>query len=630
MKMKNCIIAWAMLLCQQAIATPNTDSIWLHRNYTKQETYIAMRDGVRLYTAIYAPKDTTTKHPILMNRTPYSIAPYGADKYRTFWKTPTMAYLRKNYIIVLQDVRGKLMSEGEYMDVRPYNPNKTGIQTDEASDTYDAIDWLVKNIPYNNGNVGIYGISYPGFYATMGALSHHPAMKASSPQAPVTDWFVGDDFHHNGAFMQLDAFGFYSSFGKPRPKPTTSGSAGYQFTIKDNYKFFMENGTLKSLATLMGDSVAFWKELYQHPNYDEWWQVRNTRNHVQHIPSGTATLVVGGLFDAEDCFGAWELYKAIEKKAPNNNKLVMGPWNHGGWSRGKGDHLGNARFGSNTAQWYQQNIEQPYFDYYLMGKGDVNTIPEASIFFTGVNKWQQFDKWPPAQRTNKELYLHANGLLSFDPPSNTSENYNEYISDPAHPVPYTEDVHHRRTVEYMTDDQRFAARRPDVLTYQTEVLNNDLTLAGPVIANLMASISSTDADFVVKLIDVFPDNFEYDTTLYGVGNGKPYPMGGYQMLVRGEIMRGRYRNSFEFPEAFIPGQTTEVSYKLPDVAHVFKKGHRLMVQIQSSWFPLADRNPQQFVNIYKCNASDFTKSRIRIYTSPNMPSSITLPVIGDL
>ena len=630
MKMKNSILALALLLCQQATAAPNKDSVWLHRHYTKQETYIPMRDGTRLYTAIYAPKDTKTKHPILMNRTPYSIAPYGADKYRAFWKTPTMAYLRKNYIIVLQDVRGKLMSEGEYMDVRPYNPNKTGIQTDEASDTYDAIEWLIKNIPHNNGNVGIYGISYPGFYATMGALSQHPAMKASSPQAPVTDWFVGDDFHHNGAFMQLDAFGFYSSFGKPRPKPTTTGSPGYQFTIKDNYQFFMENGTLKSLAALMGDSVAFWKELYQHPNYDQWWQVRNTRNHVQHIPTSTATLVVGGLFDAEDCYGAWELYRAIEKKASNNNKLVMGPWNHGGWSRGKGDYLGNARFGSNTAQWYQQNIEQPYFDYYLTGKGDINKIPEASIFFTGANKWKQFDKWPPAQRTKKEMYLHADGTLSWEPPAYTSDNYNEYISDPAHPVPYTEDVHHRRTTEYMTDDQRFAARRPDVLTYQTEVLNSDLTLAGPVMANLMASISTTDADFVVKLIDVFPNNFEYDTTTYGAGNGKPYPMGGYQMLVRGEIMRGRYRNSFEYPEAFVPGQTTEVTYKLPDVAHVFKKGHRLMVQIQSSWFPLADRNPQQFVNIYKCNSSDFIKSRIRIYTSPSVPSSITLPVIGDL
>lgn len=629
MEMKNIIIAVSVLICQQVAASPYSDSLWVLRHYTKQETYIPMRDGIRLYTAIYTPKDAKTKHPILINRTPYSIAPYGADKFRAFWKTPTMAYLRKNYIIVLQDVRGKLMSEGEYMDVRPYNHTKTGTQTDEASDTYDAIDWLVNNIPHNNGNVGIYGISYPGFYATMGALSLHPALKASSPQAPVTDWFIGDDFHHNGAFMQLDAFGFYSSFGKPRPLPTTSGSRGYQFTIKDNYKFFIENGTLKSLAALMGDSVAFWKELYQHPNYDQWWQVRNTRSHVQHIPAGTATLVVGGLFDAEDCYGAWQLYKAIEKKAPNNNKLIMGPWNHGGWSRGKGDHLGNVRFGSNTAQWYQQNIEQPYFDYYLYGKGDITKIPEATIFFTGTNKWQQFDKWPPAQYTKKEMYLHSNGTLSFEPPSYTNVSYNEYISDPAHPVPYTEDVHHRRTVEYMTDDQRFAARRPDVLTYQTDVLTSDLTLAGPVIANLIASISTTDADFVVKLIDVFPDNFEYDTTVYGTGSGKPYPMGGYQMLVRGEIMRGRYRNSFEYPEAFIPGKKTEVTYKLPDVAHVFKKGHRLMVQIQSSWFPLADRNPQQFVNIYNCDASDFIKSRIRIHTSPRIPSSITLPVIDN-
>jgi putative CocE/NonD family hydrolase len=459
----------------------------------------------------------------------------------------------------------------------------------------------------------------------MGALSGHPAMKAASPQAPVTEWFIGDDFHHNGAFMQMDAFGFYSSFGKPRPAPTTSFAPGFQFPVKDNYKFYLEAGTLKKLAELMGDSIRFWNDLYAHPNYDDWWEVRNTRTFTQHIPSSTATLVVGGLFDAEDCFGAWELYKSIEKKAANDNKLVMGPWSHGGWAKTSGDHLGNVRFGSATAMWYQENIEIPYFEYHLRGKGDLSKIAEANIFFTGTNEWRTFGQWPPSGKTKTNMYLNPNGRLAIIAPSTSS--YDEYTSDPAKPVPYTEDVLFSRTSEYMTDDQRFASRRPDVLTYETNLLTEDLTLAGPVVANLFAAITTTDADFVVKLIDVFPDDFAYNNKTDGTGNGKSYPMGGYQMLVRGEIMRGRYRNSFRFPEAFVPGMVTEVACKLPDVAHVFKKGHRMMVQIQSSWFPLADRNPQQFVNIYEAGTDDFVRSTVRIYSGGRYPSHITLPVL---
>lgn len=604
----------------------------MYRNYTKREVYIPMRDGTRLFTAIYEPRQKKGKneqHPILINRTPYGIPPYGEKNYKVFWRTPYMAYFKKKYIYVAQDVRGRYMSEGEFMDVRPYNEDRTGI--DESTDTYDAVDWLVKNVKNNNGRVGIFGISYPGFYATMGALCGHPAVKAASPQAPVTEWFLGDDFHHNGAFMEMDGFNFYSSFGKPRPAPTTSGAAGFQFTIKDNYEFYLEQGPLRNLAALMGDSIKFWRDLYNHPNYDDWWKTRNTRSHVQHIPDGTATLVVGGLFDAEDCYGAWNLYKAIEHKAHNNNKLVMGPWSHGGWARGTGEYLGNVRFGMKNSPWYMQHIELPYFEYYLEGKGDISKIKEANIFFTGVNEWKTFNVWPPANMQDRNIYLQNDGGLSWTKPEENDDNgYNQYTSDPSHPVPYTEDVHFRRTAEYMTDDQRFAARRPDVLTFSTGVLKQDLKLAGPVVADLFTSISTTDADFVVKLIDVFPDDFTYYDSVDGKGNGKDYPMGGYQMLVRGEIMRGRYRNSFEFPEAFIPGHITEVEYKLPDVAHVFKKGHRLMIQIQSSWFPLADRNPQQFVNIYKCGADDFVSSRIRVYSSYEHPSHIILPVINSL
>lgn len=596
------------------------DSAWIRDNYTKQEQYITMRDGVKLFTSIYLPNDKSEKHPILMMRTPYSCRPYGTDFSSRLWGGHWKYYARENYIIVMQDVRGRWMSEGEFEDVRPFNKNKKGNEIDEASDTYDAIDWLVKNIANNNGNVGVFGISYPGFYSTMAAASGHPALKAVSPQAPVTDWFMGDDFHHNGVFFPMDGFSFYSSFGKPRPEPTTVGSPGYNFTIRDNYKFYLEAGSLKKLADLMGDSIKFWHQMYQHPNYDDWWQARNARNAMYNVKP--AMLVVGGLFDAEDCFGAWNLYKAIEKQNPGiKNNLVMGPWYHGQWASRDGTHLGNVKFESNTSIWYQNHIEIPFFNYYLKGKGDKPNIAEANIFITGENKWEQFDQWPPKETQPRPVYLAPDGNLSWTLPTYVNNNsYSEYTSDPAHPVPYTEDVHFRRTREYMTDDQRFASRRPDVLTFQTDILQEDLTLAGEVIADLKVSLSGTDADFVVKIIDVFPDDFKYATS-------SEYPMDGYQMLVRGEIMRGKFRNSFENPEPFKPNKIETVKFQLPDVAHTFKKGHRLMIQVQSTWFPLADRNPQQFMNIYEAKPEDFQKEVIKIYHDGKNPSNIILPIL---
>ncbi len=628
--MRKILAGLTLLLAPLATYAQNpnaaADSAWLVTHYTKRDVTIPMRDGIKLYTAIYEPKAKGETHPILMNRTCYSIAPYGDGAFKNYWSSGYyMEYFRKGYIIVLQDVRGRYMSEGEFVDVRPYKENKKGKETDEASDTYDAIEWLLRHVADNNGKVGCFGISYPGYYATMAALSGHPALKAVSPQAPVTEWFLGDDFHHNGAFMMMDGFSFYSGFGKPRHGLIKSGPHGYQFPVKDNYQFYLNVGPLKNLAKLMGDSVTFWKEMYEHPNYDAWWKTRNTRNYVQHIPAGTATLVVGGLFDAEDCYGAWNLYRAIEMKAKNTNKLVMGPWSHGGWSKNPGEYLGNVRFGARNSDWYHKHIEGPFFDFHLRGIGSQKTIKEANVFFTGSNKWRTFEKWPPAGEHLQAIYLNENGALSWVPPAAAGSN--KYTSDPARPVPYTEDVHFRRASEYMTDDQRFASRRPDVLVYQTDTLTKDVTLAGPVIADLFTSISTTDVDFVVKLIDVFPDNFEYKDSVNGKGNGKDYPMYGYQMLVRGEVMRGRYRNSFENPEAFTPGKVTEVRYTLPDVAHVFKKGHRIMVQVQSSWFPLVDRNPQQFVDIYKCDASDFVPCDVRIYTGKEYPSAILLPVL---
>ena len=602
----------------------NADSSWFANNYTKKEMYISMRDGVKLFTSFYIPNDQSEKHPFLLTRTPYSCAPYGEDKYSSVWNSYKIAYLKEHYIIVTQDVRGRYMSEGIFEDVRPFNKNKKGKEIDEASDTYDAVDWMIKNITNNNGNVGVMGTSYPGFYSTEAALSGHPAVKAVSPQAPVTDWFIGDDFHHNGAFFQMDAFSFYPTFGKPHPVPTQNYGSGFSTPVKDGYEFYLRTGSLKNMSKMIGDSIKFWHEMMEHPNYDSWWQARNARVGMYNVKP--AMLWVGGLFDAEDCWGAWNSYKATEKQSPQtNNKIVMGPWYHGQWSR-EGSYLGNVQFESNTSDYFQKNIEVPFFQYHLKAKGSVEELAEANIFFTGENQWRKLNAWPASGVTNQKLFIDKNEKLNFAVAANINPAFYEYVSDPAKPVPYTEDVHNRRTREYMTDDQRFAARRTDVLTFKMDELKEDLTLAGPVMANILTSISTTDADFVVKLIDVFPDDFVYKTG--SKGNNENYTMGGYQMLVRGEIMRGKYRNSFSIPAAFVPSQRTMVKFELPDVAHTFKKGHRLMIQVQSSWFPLADRNPQQFLNIYKADESDFIKSTIKIYNG-SAGTYFTLPVLKN-
>ena len=617
----------ALLLLPFLSFAQNADSVWLVNNYMKKEVHISMRDGVKLFASVYLPKDNTEKHPILMERTPYSSAPYGTG-FRPFWVNHLIKYCRKGYIMVIEDVRGRWNSEGVFVDVRPFNANKkTNKDIDEASDTYDTIDWLVKNLPGNNGKVGVFGISYPGFYSTMASLSGHPALKAVSPEAPVTDWFVGDDFHHNGAFFQMDAFAFYKEFGfgQPHPHPTTVAAPTYDPPIHDNYLFYLKTGALPNFTKMMGDSMVFWNQLMNHPNRDAWWMARNARVGIKDVKP--AMLVVGGIFDAEDCFGAWNTYKAIDKQSPaTNNRLVMGPWYHEQWRNNDGTHLGNIQFGSNTSEWYANHIEIPFFDFYLAGKGSVDSISKATVFFTGENKWHQYKQWPPADVQETPIYLEGGGNLSFKKMGDVKNSAETYISDPAKPVPYTQDVHYNRTRNYMTDDQRFASRRPDVLTFETDTLTNDITLGGPVVADLMVSISNTDADFVVKLIDVYPDNAGYNAVDIYAENDAPakYPMGGYQMLVRAEIMRGRYRNSYSNPEAFVPGKPTEVKYTMPDVAHTFKKGHRLMIQVQSSWFPLVDRNPQQFIDIYHAKDTDFLKETINVYHDQ---SKIILPVL---
>lgn len=598
------------------------DSAYIRDNFIKREVMIPMRDGIQLFTTIYAPKDQTKKYPIIMRRTPYSCSPYGAGTYSEGFQNMNLA--RAGYIFVFQDVRGRYMSEGEFVDVRPFIPAsdpspKGKKQTDEATDTYDTVDWLLKNTSNNNGRVGVMGISYPGFYATMAILAGHPAIKAVSPQAPVTDWFIGDDFHHNGAFMLMDGFSFYSGFGKPRPKPVTEHGGGFRdWKTPDNYDFFLRAGALRNFGEKYGmKEIPFWNELMAHPNYDAWWQARNPRPHLKNVMP--AVMTVGGLFDAEDCWGAWNTYKALEKQNPasHSNTIVMGPWVHGGWARGSGERLGNVSFGMKTSKFYEREIEFKFFEYHLKNEGKPE-LPEAYVFETGSNQWKTHETWPPKNTEPQKFYFQAKGKLSTNATAQTT-GFDQYVSDPSKPVPYTEDVHLRRTREYMTDDQRFAARRPDVLVYQTEVLNDAITVTGPVIADLWTSLSTTDADFVVKLIDVFPD------TLKGEENG--VPLGGYQMLVRGEIFRGRYRESFENPKAFETNVVTNVKFELPDVSHTFLPGHKLMVQVQSSWFPLADRNPQQFINIYEAKDEDFVPCTIQMHRTTLGASGVILPVL---
>lgn len=591
----------------------------LKKKYSKKEVYIEMRDGIKLFTSIYTPRNSNGPHPILLNRTPYNIEPGGPDHYSFFIQNYSR-YTEKDYIMVSQDVRGRYMSEGTFEDIRPVIPvRKSSKDTDETTDTWDTVEWLVKNVDNNNGNVGIFGISYPGFYSTMGIINAHPAVKAVSPQAPVTAWFLGDDFHHNGAFFLLDCFPFYYSFGQPRSEPTRIGKPQFKWPVPDNYEFFLSTGPVKNLApAFLGDSVKFWNDLFSHPDYDEFWKARDPRQHLQNVTP--AVMTVGGWFDAEDLFGALKTYEAIEKQnSPSTrNHIVMGPWSHGQWASGRATNLGNISWGLDANERFIEQ-EEMFFDHYLTENRKYD-IPEALIFITGSNEWKNFDKWPPANIIRKELYFHDGEVASFTKPVST-DSYDEYVSDPMNPVPYTEDVHAARTTEYMTDDQRFASRRPDVMVYQTDVLTTDLTLTGQVTAGLFVSTTGTDADFIVKLIDVFP---------HDAVDGNPdhtYPMGGYQMLVRGEVFRGKYRNSFEKPEPFVPGRVTEVKFDLPDVAHTFKKGHRIMIQIQNSWFPLVDRNPQKFVNIYECSEEDFSKATQRIYHDSKFPSHLKVSIL---
>jgi len=611
-------VCWvALAFLTGAVSLRASESQYIRDHYTKYEYRIPMRDGIKLFTAVYVPKDGSQKYPIIMTRTPYSVAPYGQNEFIDDPGNQRTRYFHDGYIVVYQDVRGRYMSEGDYVDVRPYIENKkSNRDIDETTDTSDTVDWLIKNVPDNNGRVGISGISYPGFYSSMGAIDAHPALKAASPQAPVSKWMGGDDFFHNGAFLVSHAFDFYSGFGWPRSKPKTEPDPQFDHKTDDGYKFFLEMGPLPNANTkYLKNGVAFWNEIMQHGTWDPFWEARNILPHLKNIKP--AMLVVGGWFDTENLFGALHTYEAIKGQSPGTRStLVMGPWSHGEWNRTDGEKLGDIDFGSKTAEYYTNQVEEPFFNFYLKDQGKLD-LPGALVFETGANQWHALDGWPPKNLEVKSAYLQGNGALNWDPPAGASPEFREYVSDPANPVPYTSETVNWYHPSFMCQDQRFAATRTDVLVYQSEPLKSGVTVAGPITASLFVSTSGTDSDWVVKVIDVMPEDAPAPAP-----NPHNVKMAGYQMLVRGDVLRGKFRNNMSTPEPFVPEQVTKIEFVLQDVFHTFKEGHRIMIQVQSSWFPMIDLNPQRFVDIYHAQASDFQKATERVYSTPQFPSCI--------
>src|SRR5258706_6576084 len=592
---------------------------YVKENYTKIDTPIAMRDGLKLYTVIFVPKDNSQRYPILMQRTPYSSYPYGSSNYPSAIMPDTL--MKDKYIYVKQDVRGRHMSEGINEEVTPYIPNKKSAkEVDESSDTYDTIEWLLKFLKNHNGRVGLFGISYPGFYDKASLRGAHPAIRSVSPQAPVTDEFAGDDANHNGAFFLLDNFSFMEGYDRPREGPTYFYKTPYfpHADYRDAYQFFLQMKTIKESngPKYFNGKGKYWQEYLAHDTYDDYWKARNIIQHLKNIT--IPTLVVGGWFDAEDIFGALHTYEAIEKQSPGNrNFLVMGPWTHGAWSANDWRKFGTHEFGINVNKYFQDSIENAFFNYYLKDKGSF-TISEATMFETGGNQWKHFNQWPPANAIATTYYFGPNDKLSLTK-NTATKSFSEYISEPAKPVPYTNGIYADRNNEYMIEDQRFASIRPDVLFFETDTLKEDITIAGAITADLFVSTTGTDADFIVKLIDVLPEE-EKD-----MPNKRPgTAMGGMQRLVRAEVMRGKFRNDLSKPEPFVPGKVAEVKFKLNDVLHTFKKGHRIMVQVQSSWFPLVDRNPQKYLRIPEAKESDFKKATIKVYHDAIRGSRIIL------
>ena len=621
-------------------APPETS---LKEHYTKYEYRIPMRDGKKLFTAVYLPKDQSKSAPFLMLRTPYDVAPYGVDQYPRKLG-PTEEFDKAGYIYVMQDVRGRFQSEGTFVEMTPHKPNKKAGDVDESTDMYDSVEWLLKNVPRNNGKVGIWGISYPGFVASASIIDGHPAIKAASPQAPVTDLYMNDDSYHNGAFMLAANYGFYTFF-KQQDSPSVPPKVNvpFEYGTASGYDYFLKLGTLANIiATLEKQKGSLFADQAKRDVYSDYWKSRDISAHLKNIKA--AVLTVGGWYDAEDPQGPLTTYRSIKQNNPGTfNAIVMGPWSHGGWSGYDGAQLGRVSFAAKTGEYYRKNILFPFFEKFLRDPPAEGAsakakpekkLAEAYVFETGTNVWREYPAWPPKDAQKRTLYLHASGKLAWSKPAATT-GFDEYVSDPAKPVPFTDAITTRVPQEFVVGDQRFAATRPDVLVYQSETLEEDITVLGPLSPRMFVSTSGTDSDFVVKLIDVYPAEYPDAPGSAPSSNLPPkdvalpkFQMGGYQQLIRGEPMRGKFRNSFEKPVAFVPGKVEALNFNMPDINHTFRRGHRIMVQIQSSWFPLIDLNPQTFVRIPEARPEDFKKATQRIYRSAIQASGIDVQVLA--
>ena len=598
---------------------------YVRENYTKQEVLIPMRDGTKLFTSIYAPKDASKKAPFLMMRTPYSCRPYGPTAMRGNLG-PEGNFTKESFIFVYQDVRGRYMSEGPFNWMNPYIPNKKAGQVDEATDTWDTIDWLIKNVQNNNGRVGVYGTSFPGHYAAQTLIDPHPALRAVSPQAPMDDNWMGDDMHHNGAFFLPHAMGFISGFGVPRTGPSADyGPRAFSMDEPDGYQFYLNLGPIASSNEKYNMKIIeLWQKWIQHPDYDEYWQPQQVSQHLKKVGK-VPVLIVGGWFDAEDLQGPLRIYRRIEEfNKDNNTRLVMGPWYHGSWNGGPGNALWDIPFTENTGEHFRTKLQMPFFNYYLKDQGSVADLPEVAMFDSGADKWMNLPQWPPANSMAVNLMFKSDGSIDIiDKPARTEQTFKEWTSDPARPVPSSNTISTGMPREYMLEDQRFAWKRPDVVSFQTPPLTGDLALTGPVQVSLRVSTSGTDSDFIVKLIDVYPTDSDERSA-----RDETVRLRGYQMMVRGEPMRARYRNSWSKPEPMKPNEPTTVRFDMPDVCHTFKKGHRIMVQVQSSWFPIVDRNPQTYVpNIFFAKPSDFVKATQRMFVGGSDGSRLTVRML---
>jgi hypothetical protein len=610
------LIALIFCLCLSPLyAKSIPDSTWV---YEKTAVLIPMRDGVRLNTSIYAPKNAAAPLPFLIKRSPYGIGDGVSPEAFTSPQSSRKQLADEGYIFVFQDIRGRYKSEGAFVMMRNPRDKNDPQAVDESTDTFDTIEWLLKNVPNHNGRVGIYGVSYDGWLTAMAMLDPHPALKAVSPQASPADMFLGDDFHHNGAFRLSYGFEYAAMM------ETSNINTNFSFDQYDTYEWYLDLGPLSNVnAKYLLGKIPTWNDFVAHPNYDAFWQKQAFAPYLTRVT--VPTLNVAGWWDQEDFYGPLKIYDALEKHdAGKMNYLVVGPWNHGGWNRPEGNKLGKFDFENATSKYFREKIQAPWFAYFLKDKG-VFEMKEAHTFQTGSNTWQAYEQWPPRQNfVTRNLYFHANGRLSFDAPQPADgKQFDGYVSDPARPVPYrprpiepTYYPHGSGWSTWLLEDQRFAHQRPDVLSWESAPLPEDVVVTGKIVAHLFASTSGTDSDWIVKVIDVYPENYPKDVK-----------MSGYQLMIANEVLRGRFRKSFEKPEPIAPNQVHEYVIDLHGSDHRFRAGHRIMVQVQSTWFPVIDRNPQKYVeNIFLAKESDYQPATQRVFRSKQFPSHVKLPV----